>query len=297
MLKPARRGSIPGDVTSPRPGSLLRRPLRGGRGAAIALATVVAVLTAVGALSVIAPAGRGGLIWTLGAPLRAMTGAATAPTPQLATPAAPMGAPSRIAVADGPHRFLATQPGTAEPVAYDPCRPVPYMVNARTAPPGGAEALATAIDAVEAATGLDFVAEGPTDEPPAVDRAPFQPDRYGDRWAPVLIAWSDPQQHPELAGDVLGRAGSVELTTADGHVYVTGSVTLDGPELATLGARRGPRAVEATILHELGHLVGLDHVDDPTQLMAAQTSGVTALQAGDLTGLNRLGAGRCIAEL
>lgn len=283
-------------VTEPAAAPLLRRPLRGVRGALVALVSISTVLAAVVALSVLAPAQRGGLLWTLGTPLRAVTGDAT-PTPQAAVRTAPIGTPSRIAVTPGPHRFMATQPGSSEPVAYDPCRPVRYVVNARTAPPGGAEALASAIAEIEAATGLRFVAEGVTDERPAEGRQPFQPERYGDRWAPVLIAWSDPAEHPPLRGTVLGRAGSVELTGPDGKVYVTGSVTLDGPEMSRLAARRGERAVEATILHELGHLVGLDHVDDPAQLMAAQTSGVTELQAGDLAGLNRLGAGRCMAEM
>ena len=46
--------------------------------------------------------------------------------------------------------------------------------------------------------------------------------------------------------------------------------------------------------HEFGHLVGLDHVDDPTQLMYPSTSpAVSTFGGGDLAGLAALGSGAC----
>ncbi len=52
------------------------------------------------------------------------------------------------------------------------------------------------------------------------------------------------------------------------------------------------------MLHELAHLVGLDHVDDDSQLLHPETvRGVTDYAAGDLTGLSRLGQGPCVPEL
>ena len=52
------------------------------------------------------------------------------------------------------------------------------------------------------------------------------------------------------------------------------------------------------MLHELGHLVGLDHVTAANQLMYPQTRpGVTDFGAGDLTGLAALGRGTCLPDM
>lgn len=50
-------------------------------------------------------------------------------------------------------------------------------------------------------------------------------------------------------------------------------------------------------MHELANVVGLDHVDDPTQLMNPEGTNVTEFAAGDLAGLARLGGGQCVPEL
>jgi len=81
-------------------------------------------------------------------------------------------------------------------------------------------------------------------------------------------------------------------------VYVSGSVQLDGPQLADVLRHPGGRdEVRAIIQHELAHLLGLDHVDDVTQLMWPEGSAVVDFAAGDLSGLDRLGRGRCFPEL
>jgi hypothetical protein len=227
-----------------------------------------------------------------------VTTAIERPTPPPDASSKPLGAPP-APVASGRYAFVATATD-GDPVAYDPCRPIHYVVNSRTAPPDGSRLLREAIAKVSAATGLVFVADGPTDEPPSDDRAPFQMARYGDRWAPVLVAWTDPAEVPSLAGDVVGQAGSIPVslgTNRAPEVFVSGVVSLDGPQIGEEVLPRSAATSRAIIQHELGHLVGLDHVDDTAELMNPTTSELTDWGPGDLQGLARLGRGTCFPSL
>src|SRR4029453_12793512 len=99
----------------------------------------------------------------------------------------------------GPHGYVSLQADGVTPVAYDPCRPIHYVTRPAGAPDGGAEGVPSALERLSTVPGLQFVDDGISDEPPTIDRPIFQPDRYGDRWAPVLIAWETEEQNPALA--------------------------------------------------------------------------------------------------
>ncbi len=212
----------------------------------------------------------------------------------------PLGVPEPLARTSGSYDFLQRRPDGG-PVAFDPCRPVRWVVRPDGAPAYGQQTVRWAFDRLSRATGLQFVFEGTTDEAPSRDRTAYQPDRYGYRWAPLLVAWSWPPELRDLEGPAAGMAGplSVPSTAAGGRVAVSGQAVLDAPQLNALAADPAAEAVlRAVVLHELAHVVGLDHVDDPTQLMNPSTSPfVTDLQAGDLTGLDQLGRGPCAPDL
>jgi hypothetical protein len=212
----------------------------------------------------------------------------------------PLGAPPPESVLDtGPYAFSAMQPDGSGPVTYSPCRPIHYVVRPDHAPDGADVLLQAAVERVAHATGLQFVADGATDEAPDPERAAYQPDRYGKRWAPVLIAWSTASETPGLAGDVAGTGGSAALTHDGRSTYVTGAVTIDADELDRLLVTPNGTAVAiGVITHELGHLVGLGHVDDPGQLMYPRTNlAVTSFAAGDRAGLALLGEGACARDV
>jgi predicted Zn-dependent protease len=114
----------------------------------------------------------------------------------------------------------------------------------------------------------------------------------------VLIAWSNGRAFAPLDGTVDG-VGQAVAAEADPNTwaYASGQVVLDQNKLAP--AQLGDRTVaRAVILHELGHLVGLDHTTDPRQLMYSESQfGVTDYGAGDLHGLAVLGTQACYPNL
>lgn len=222
------------------------------------------------------------------------------PTPGREAAAAPLGKPPTVADAPGKYAFISKQKGSSAPVAYDPCRPIHYVVNRTHQPAQGARLVTDAVAALSAATGLRFVADGTTKEPASFDRDAYQPDRYGDRWAPLLIAWPTGAEQPDFVGNNIGEAGSQYVYVNGGpRVYVTGVALFDSDWFArTLTEPRGYARAESVLLHELGHVVGLGHVTDQSQIMfAMETPSVTRYAAGDLAGLAKLGAGACEPRL
>ncbi len=201
---------------------------------------------------------------------------------------------------DPSYTFTVTQPGSSSPVAFDPCRPIKYVVRPGGAPPEGDVLLAEALTRITEATGLEFVNAGVTDEAPTRGRPNYEPDRYGDQWAPVLIVWSTPTEYAGLTGPVIGETSTTPVDVDDGlEALVSGQVVLDAPQINDALKYSGGRPIAlAVISHELGHLVGLGHVMDRRQLMfpSAQPL-VTDFGPGDLTGLAALGNGTCFDSL
>jgi hypothetical protein len=242
----------------PGPPSLppLRPARRGRRVTAIVALVVTVALVASGAL--------------VGGPVRT-------PTPQ-----------SR----SGPrYTFIETIGG--EPVRWNPCEPIHYVVNDALA--GYADPLADAQEAVQRlseATGIEFVYDGETDEEAMAGRPAYQPERYGDEWAPILIAWTDPDDSLiqfERDDDVaLGVASPLSPPHGRFDIFVSGWVALNA-DYRGPGGFDTPSAVGLTIQHELGHVIGLGHTKVYGELMQGSGGGALDWGEGDLQGLAQLG--------
>jgi hypothetical protein len=227
-----------------------------------------------------------------------VSSSATSPTPKVGEHKQRLLPAPSIPAGSGGYTFMATN--GKQPVTYDPCRPIHYVIREHNAPAGGDDEVRQALSVVSKATGLQFIDDGASDEPPSETRASYQPTRYGDRWAPVLIAWTDPTEIPALAGDTSGEAVSQRYGSTSGApnaAYVSGLVFLDAPQLTQMASTGGTAALRPTIEHELGHLMGLDHVTDRAQLMYPTTGRATSYGAGDLRGLAQEGRGSCHPEL
>lgn len=194
------------------------------------------------------------------------------------------------AVGQGSFAFAETQPGSDDPVGYSPCAQIEYVVNPEGAPEDWESLIHDAVEATSRASGLEFAYAGETDARPA---------SYDDGFLatappPVLVVWATPEEQPALAGEVIGLGGSAAYEVRPGlRQYATGVLTLDRDQFDVPGWVPGSREpLEAVVLHELGHLVGLAHVDDAGELMHP-TNTRTAYGPGDLEGLARLGDTPC----
>lgn len=189
----------------------------------------------------------------------------------------------------GTFTYALTQPGSSDPVGWDPCETVEYVVNPAGMPAGARPLVDRAIARISAATGLKFSDEGET------DRRPFAGSfRLLGGSGPVVIGWGDASEYPELGGQVAGLGGGApEDGSAGRRHYVSGGVVLDTEVFTAANVAERPRVMEAIVVHELAHVVGLGHVAEPMELMFSDNSGQVELGPGDREGLARLGGLPC----
>jgi hypothetical protein len=141
-------------------------------------------------------------------------------------------------------RPLGLSADTGVPFTYPRCSTLRWYHDSALMPAGTADPTADLADAfalVAASTGLRFEAVGSADR------------------ADIVIAWSDDLEHDGWGGSrhegSTFQGGSVRLSTRSAWARTPGwSEEEHG---------RGP-----LLLHELGHVVGLGHVDDETRVMA-----------------------------
>jgi hypothetical protein len=190
-----------------------------------------------------------------------------------------------------------------DPLRWDACRPIDLVVALEGAPTGADDDLRQAAARLSAASGLTLRIVATSEERPRAERPLVVRDGDGWRWNPVLVAWMSPAE-ASAAGIPLGapdRGVALPVAVRDGPLegYVTGQVVLNAAR-TDLRPGFGDRADAwgSTLLHELAHLVGLAHVDDPAELMSVDPGrGPVTLGPGDLAGLTHIGAAAGCAQV
>lgn len=179
---------------------------------------------------------------------------------------------------------------------FEPCLRIRVVVNDLQAPPVGVRLVRQALDRVSRATGLSFVLARSTGQ--RLDLGSYSDQvTYGER-PPVLIAFTDSEHVPSLRGEKAGQTLPVTAVAPGSRmVLASGLVALDGPTLKRiLDLARGSALARALIMHELGHVVGLNHVRDHGEIMHKHLTGQVSWGPGDRTGLALVGQGDCYRE-
>lgn len=153
----------------------------------------------------------------------------------------------------------------------------------------------TAVSKLSQLTKIPFSYKGTTSEVP-------RPGSMTKQSAEIIIAWTTPSATTyALGGSILGQGGyyfSWSSRTVNGvtkYHYATqrGFVVLDTPQVRSqlsggfgAGARRSN-----LVMHELGHAVGLQHVEDTSTQMypSLRSSSPSGYSLGDAAGLTKLG--------
>jgi len=195
---------------------------------------------------------------------------------------------------DGGFRFLELVGGG--PVRWNPCDTITYAVNAAGATTSVRADLREAIRRVTRATGIEFRSVGATRE--TFIRA-YERMRYDGviRKAALILIWVDHDDYEAIRQRLNDPRPSIAFAKtmaglyADRDQYFGGIIVMDAD--ATAGRGFGYRYAHGSVLlHELGHIMGLDHVKDPDQLMYSgrhPNFGLRDYGSGDLEGLRRLG--------
>lgn len=206
----------------------------------------------------------------------------TAPTPVDTTPGPSIGS----------FAFLAQSP-TGQPARWNPCTPLRYVVNVSEAPAGALALVQEAVAGMAVATGITFSYGGTTNEMPTSDWGFGPSTSFPTGWQPLLIGFARPGQSDLLDGDNAGAAFPVtlEFTTTGELVDVSGAAVIDADLAAQLPMGFGGASVGSIVLHELGHALGLAHVQDAAEVMHPVVGPWTpsAWGPGDREGLRRLG--------
>jgi Matrixin len=178
------------------------------------------------------------------------------------------------------------------PVGFSSCRMIQVAVYPAGGPPDAERLVREAVAQARAASGLDIVVTGAYGGHAPNWNFEAAPVSASD---PVSISWQDASAIAELTDEVAGLGGSPVVAGPDGVRYrIAGTVALSRDYYSYLAGKDDHAEELAVILHELGHVLGLAHVDSPRELMYDGNNGTERYGPGDLEGLRQLGNAPCV---
>jgi hypothetical protein len=191
-----------------------------------------------------------------------------------------------------------------EPIRWNPCRPIRYVLNLGGYPESYRADIEESLDRIASATGLSFVNVGSTTFIPQ-NQTPFDPAVFdfrrnsdlisalnGTTQYDLSIALANETTSDTIDGGIIGRAAPLWAT--NGIVkprYLHASLIIDVDDVSDRGVWSG-YGVGQVLLHELGHVVGLGHNSQSSQIMQPVIAGIPSFGSGDLRGLWQVGAAR-----
>lgn len=169
------------------------------------------------------------------------------------------------------------------PARWGTCR-IRYKVNERRMPATGMADLREAMRRVTLVTGIRFRYRGRTSAVPQGSYGGPGPDK-------MVVAWAPPSRSGGLLVDGVGGVGGTSRTSSrllSGYVLMNSDYAAEADPGFGAGQPLG-----LVLMHELGHVVGLDHATDAKQIMAPGSPLPAAVWgAADLSGLRHVGS-RC----
>ena len=174
-------------------------------------------------------------------------------------------------------------PPTGDPVTWDHCTgdPLPGQPGRRAGRTGARSSTARSTRSRTTAASCSSTPARPRNRALA---GTYNPG--ATRGEPVLIIWSSQGRLHNLQGNTVGLGGGRrDRGQRASSAWSPGSIALDAEAHSRTYDAMAPRTQRLILVHEIGHVLGLDHVADPHQLMHAAYVGQDGLGPGDIAGL------------